>query len=61
MPRSEPIAARNKPARRLVSIGMDNEAPVDSLIGDETNAGVCADGVCAVPPVSQDSEPEATA
>jgi hypothetical protein len=40
---------------------MDNEAPVLSLIGDETNAGVCADGVCAVPPVSQDSEPEATA
>jgi hypothetical protein len=28
---------------------MDNESPALHLIGDETDAGVCADGVCAVP------------
>jgi hypothetical protein len=40
---------------------MDNEAPVLRLVGDDTNAGICVDGVCAVPtPATQDTEPEAT-
>jgi hypothetical protein len=40
---------------------MDTEVPALRLIGDETDAGVCVDGVCAVPPPAKDAAPEETA
>jgi hypothetical protein len=43
---------------------MDTEVPAPgliSLIGDETDAGLCVDGLCVVPtPAAADTEPEET-
>jgi hypothetical protein len=42
---------------------MDTESPLLRLIGDETAAGLCVDGVCAVPQpaaeAAEHTEPEA--
>jgi hypothetical protein len=35
---------------------MDNEAPTLLPIGGETDAGLCVDGVCVVPPKPTDAE-----
>jgi hypothetical protein len=39
---------------------MDNEAPALLPIGDETDAGLCVDGVCIVPPTSKQQDAEVT-